>query len=113
MDIPADPPDGKEYLISTYTETATDIRADFKLVDIVVPPRTFSKLKVVIALANRGKWDAVRDWLDETDFGDLFDAAQDFREDHPAFVAALSVAQERFGFTRDESAALLAECIAD
>ena len=110
---PADPPEGKEYVISGYTETTTDIQAVFKLVDIYKPPRTFSKLKIVIALTKRGKWAALRDWLDESDFGDLFDAAQDFREDHPAFVAALSAAQERFGFTRDEIAALLAECVAD
>ena len=59
------------------------------------------------------KWDALRDWLDESDFGDLFDAAQDFREDNADFIAALSAAQSRFGFTRDETAALLAECVAD
>ena len=110
---PADPPEGKEYVISGYTETTTDIQAVFKLVDIYKPPRTFSKLKIVIALTKRGKWAALRDWLDETEYGDLFDAAQDFREDHPAFVAALSAAQERFGFATDEIAALLAECVAD
>ena len=31
---PADPPEGKEYVISGYTETATDIQAVFKLVEI-------------------------------------------------------------------------------
>jgi len=110
---PADPPEGKEYALSGFNETATDIQAVYKLIDIEVPPRTFSKLKLVVALAERGKWAALRDWLDESDFGDLFDAAQDFREDHPAFVAALSAAQERFGFATDEIAALLAECVAD
>ena len=110
---PADPPEGKEYALTGYSETAGDIHAEWKLVDCRAPARTFSKLKVVIALTNRGKWAAIRDWLDETEYGDLFDAAQDFREDHPAFIAALSAAQERFGFTADEIAALLAECIAD
>ena len=52
---PADPPEGKEYVISGYTETATDIQAVFKLVPVVLPPRTFSKLKLVIALTHRGK----------------------------------------------------------
>ena len=110
---PAEPPEGKEYVISGYTETATDIQAVFKLVPVVLPPRTFSKLKLVIALTHRGKWAALRDWLNETGYGDLFDAAQDFREDHPDFIAALSAAQERFGITRDEIAALLSECVAD
>ena len=107
------PPEGKEYRISGYTETATDIRPIFKLVPVVSPPRTFSKLKLVIALTHRGKWAALRDWLNETGYGDLFDAAQDFREDHPDFIAALSASQERFGITRDEIAALLSECVAD
>lgn len=110
---PADPPEGKEYVISGYTETATDIQAVFKLVPVVLPPRTFSKLKLLIALTHRGKWAALRDWLNETGYGDLFDAAQDFREDHPDFIAALSAAQERFGITRDEIATLLSECVAD
>ena len=110
---PADPPEGKEYALTGYIETASDIRAEWKLVDCMMPMRTFSKLKIVIALTQRGKWAAIRDWLNETEYGDLFDAAQDFREDHPDFIAALSAAQERFGFTRGESAALLAECVAD
>ena len=71
---PADPPEGKEYALSGYNETPTDIQAVYKLIDIVVPlapasaggcrfpmgrdarqaagMRTFSKLKLVIALAN-------------------------------------------------------------
>ena len=113
LQTPADPPEGKEYALSGYTETATDIQAVYKLIDIIFPPRTFSKLKLVIALTNRGKWAALRDWLDETEYGDLFDAAQVFREDNADFVAALSVAQERFGFTADETDALLSECVAD
>ena len=41
------PPEGKEYRISGYTETATDIRPIFKLVPVVSPPRTFSKLRLI------------------------------------------------------------------
>ena len=107
------PPEGKEYRISGYTETATDIRPIFKLVPVVSPPRTFSKLRLINALMSRNLWPAVRDWLDAAGYYDLFVAAQDIREDHPDFIAALSAAQERFGITRDEIAALLSECVAD
>lgn len=110
---PADPPEGKKYVLSGYNETTTDIQAVYKLIDIEVPPRTFSKLKLVIMLTNRGKWAALRDWLDETEYGDLFDAAQDFREDHPAFIAVFSAAQSRFGFTDNQIAAVLAASVAD
>ena len=89
------------------TETATDIRPIFKLVPVVSPPRTFSKLRLINALMSRNLWPAVRDWLDATGYYDLFVAqplaapsgfalraqatrplrggciAQDFREDHP------------------------------
>ena len=109
---PADPPpEGKEYAISGYTETATDIRPVFKLIALNSPLgtrlrsawlatnaspadaaviRTFSKLRLVTALTKRGIWAAFRDWLTETDLYDLFLAANDFREDHPQFAAALS-----------------------
>ena len=110
---PADPPEGKEYVISGYTETATDIQAVFKLVEIYKPPRTFSKLRLINALVSRDLWPAVRDWLDATGYYDLFVAAQDFREDHPQFVAALSTARTRFSLPESEIAALLAESAAD
>ena len=110
---PADPaPEGKEYAISGYTETATDIRPVFKLIALNSPPRTFSKLRLVTALTKRGIWAAFRDWLTETDLYDLFLAANDFREDHPQFAAALSAAQTRFHLTPSETAAILAESAA-
>ena len=84
------PPEGREYRITGYTETATDIQAVFKLVPVVSPPRTFSKLRLVTALTERGLWAAIRDWLEETGYYDLFAAAQDIREDHPQFAAVLS-----------------------
>ena len=110
---PADPPEGKEYRISGYTETATDIRPIFKLVPVVSPPRTFSKLRLINALMSRNLWPAVRDWLDATGYYDLFVAAQDFREDHPQFAAALAAIRTRFSLPDSEIAAILAESVAD
>ena len=106
---PADPPEGKEYALTGYTETATDIQAVFKLVPVVSPPRTFSKLRLVTALTERGLWAAIRDWLEETGYYDLFAAAQDIREDHPQFAAALAAIRTRFSLTPDQIAAVLAE----
>ena len=108
---PADPPPDKTYEITSYTETATDIRANFKLVPLVSPPRTFSKLRLINALMSRNLWSAVRDWLDASGYYDIFLAAQDFREDHPQFAAALDAAQTRFGLTAAETAAILAESV--
>ena len=103
------PPEGREYRITGYTETATDIQAVFKLVPVVSPPRTFSKLRLVTALTERGLWAAIRDWLEETGYYDLFAAAQDIREDHPQFAAALAAIRTRFSLTPDQIAAVLAE----
>ena len=103
------PPEGREYRITGYTETATDIQAVFKLVPVVSPPRTFSKLRLVTALTERNLWSAIRDWLEETGYYDLFAAAQDIREDHPQFAAALAAIRTRFSLTPDQIAAVLAE----
>ena len=109
---PADPPpEGKEYTITGYTETDTDIRANFKLVTIDRPPRTFSKLRLINALMTRNLWLGVRDWLDTSGYYDIFVAAQDFREDHPQFAAGLNAAKSRFSITDDEIAAILAESV--
>ena len=108
---PADPPPDKTYEITGYTEKATDIRANFKLVPLVAPPRTISKLRLINAFVSRNLRSAVRDWLDTSGYYDIFVAAQDFREDHPQFAAALTAAQSRFGLTDSETAAILAECV--
>ena len=39
LQTPADPPSGMEYALTGYAETATDIRAEWKLVAIAAPPR--------------------------------------------------------------------------
>ena len=108
---PADPPPDKTYEITGYTETATDIRANFKLVPLVAPPRTFSKLRLINALMSRNLWSAVRDWLDTSGYYDIFHAAQDFREDHPQFTAGLNAAKSRFGLSDANVATILAEAM--
>ena len=109
LQAPAEAPEGKEYVISGYTETSTDIRAVYKLVPLNPPPCAYSKLRLIMALSKRNLWQQVRDWLTETDLYDLFLAANDFREDHPKFAAALTAAQARFHLTQSETAAILEE----
>ena len=64
------------------------------------------------ALMSRSLWPAVRDWLDASGYYDLFVAAQDFREDHPQFAAALAAARTRFSLPDSEIAAILADAVA-
>ena len=80
---------------------------------VVSPPRTFSKLRLSNALMTRNLWPAVRDWLNATGYYDLFVAAQDFREDHPQFAAALAAARTRFSLPESEITAILSASVAD
>ena len=61
---------------------------------------------------SRNLWPAVRDWLDASGYYDLFVAAQDFREGHPQFAAALAAARTRFSLSESELAAILADAVA-
>ena len=107
------PPEGYTHAISGYTWSDEAITPIVKRIPIENPPRTFSKLKLVTILTERGIWPAVRDWLDETGWGDFLIAAQNIREDHPAFKAALAESKSRFGFTDDQIAAVLTASISD
>ena len=60
---------------------------------------------------SRNLWPAVRDWLDTSGYYDIFVAAQDFREDHPQFAAALTAAQTRFSITDADVSAILEESL--
>jgi hypothetical protein len=50
----------------------TDIRPIFKLVPVVSPPHTFSKLRLINALMSNNLWPTVRDWRDASGYYDLF-----------------------------------------
>ena len=60
---------------------------------------------------SRNLWPAVRDWLDTSGYYDIFVAAQDFREDHPQFAAALTTAKSRFDLTDVDVSAILDESL--
>ena len=64
-----------------------------------LPPRTFSKLRIVAALTTAGVWDSVKQLLIERGFYDLFLAAQDFREDNEYFANGKAALQSALGWT--------------
>lgn len=80
--------------------------------------RIFSPFKIMVALAESGKWESISDWLRETEFGgvngyELFIRANDFRDTDPFFKAVLAALKTRFGFTDAAVEEILAECVAD
>jgi len=113
IDEPPVAPRGQAAALTRYEETSDTITAIYKLVPCAVAPRTFSKLKLVFALEVQNLWPAIRDWLVEQDYYDLFLAAQDFREDHPSFTEVLNATKTRFNFTDEQTAALLDASVAD
>lgn len=106
-----DPPEGEEWKLVGWHETAEAYIAEYESVPRVIPPRTFSKLKIVAALTQRGSWLAVRDWLTETGYYDLFLAAQNFSEGYPAFDDGLAAAKARFGWDDATVEGILAKCV--
>lgn len=74
-----------------------------------IPPkvRTFSKLKVVLALQERGLWTDARAWIDEQGLTDLYLAAQVFTDDNPFFAQGVAALKERFQIGDAEVEAIL------
>jgi hypothetical protein len=76
------------------------------------PPRTFSKLKVTVALMKLEKWLPVRDYLVQAGMYDLYLAAQDFKEDDEFFIKGLTELKAKFGMSDEEVEAILKEGVA-
>ena len=72
-----------------------------------LPPRTFSKLRIVSELISAGVWDAVKSYITDAGLYDLFLAAQDFREDNDYFVKGRNALQAELGWTDGQVEAVL------
>ena len=75
-------------------------------------PRTFSKMKCVVALKAAGAWDQVKAWVIAANLYDEYLAAQDFKEDDPYFLQGKSAIQAQLGWTDAQVDELLAKCVA-
>ena len=64
-----------------------------------LPPRTFSKLRIVAALTTAGVWDAVKQYIEQAGLYDLYLAAQDFAEDNEYFAQGKAALQTALGWS--------------
>ena len=128
--IVAEPPaadEGCDVAVTSWTEDAATLTAVYKQVprpaadsgsaETAEEPeaghRTFSKLKLVVALKDADKWVLVKTWLEEKSYYDYFLAAQDFAEDYPLFQEGLA-ALKRYANLSDETVEeVLSQCVAD
>lgn len=115
VDEPPAPKEGYEARPSGWKEDGDVIRRVYKMVRrrAAKPPkaRVFSKLKVVAALKEIGKWVLVKTWMEEYAYYDYYLAAQDFSEDNEKFGYAVGQLKELFGWSDDDLAAFLDKCV--
>lgn len=76
-------------------------------------PTIYSKYKAYLALRGAGVWPQVKAWLEANDLWDAFLIANDFSEDDPLFKKGVAELQAVVGWTDEQIAALLAQCLAD
>ena len=83
----------------------------YKYEDAPVVYRTFSKLKMVVALEKAGIWDQIKSWLEANNLYDKYLAAQNFGEDNEYFKTGLQTLQAQLGWTDEQVENLLNACV--
>ena len=116
VDEPPEPEEGKRVEADGWTENQTEVirtYAQLEMTREAVGPRTFSKLKMLLALKKRNLWVLVRTWIEEHGLYDFYLAAQFFTEDNEYFIEGRKELQKFSGKTDEEIEEILAESIAD
>ena len=116
VDEPPAPEEGKRVEPVGWTENPREIvrtYAQSEMPQEVAGPRTFSKLKMLLALKKRNLWVLVRTWIEEHGLYDFYLAAQYFTEDNEYFVEGRTELQKFSGKTDGEIEEILAESVAD
>ena len=71
-------------------------------VDGTIQPTRYSRLKLYAALAQMGKWEALKSWLETQEVNGVnayvaFTLANDLRTDHPLFMQYFTAAKQALG----------------
>ena len=85
-----------------------------KHVDGAIQPTRYSRLKLYAALAQMGKWDALKAWLETQEVNGLnaymaFMLANDLRTDHPLFLQYFAAAKQALGIDDATADIILAQ----
>lgn len=68
-----------------------------------LPPRTFSKYRLVAALMDAGVWPQVKAWIEgEPGAYDLYLAAEDISEDEPLLAKGIAAVKELLSWTDEQ-----------
>lgn len=76
-----------------------------------VVPVKYSRLSIYMALANMGKWETAKAWMEQQGLYTAFMLAQEISSDHPQFVAVKAQVASVLGLTEAQVDEILKECI--
>lgn len=117
--MPDDPREGYHYE-ARYADEEDGIRVSWvEVQDPPPPPRTFSKFKLKLAIANAGFLAQFEQMLAQVEVLPGYSGAAAFAdavtldEDHPKFAAAVALAKQEFGLTDEQVEAILAASVAE
>ena len=75
------------------------------------PPARYSKLRLIVAAKKRGKWDAIKSFIETAGYWDEWLVCQYLADDYEGFADIKSRAANALGMTAEEVDAMLAEAI--
>lgn len=118
--LPATPPPGYHTVSKELYVDGDSVKARYEYEEDVpvIPVRSFSKLKLMGALVQLGKWTDLKEWLQgQTIEGvngyEAFMLAQDLKDDHPLFNILLAQAKAALGIDDATADAILEGCELD
>ena len=74
-------------------------------------PTRYSKLRLIVAAKKRGKWDAIKSFIETAGYWDEWLVCQYLADDYEGFADIKSRAANALGMTAEEVDAMLAEAI--
>ena len=75
------------------------------------PPTRYSKLRLIVAAKKRGKWDAIKSFIETGGYWDEWLVCQYLADDYEGFADIKARAANALGMTAEEVDAMLAEAI--
>lgn len=108
---PPTAPEGKCWVADGYEVVGEEIHNKWKLVDDILPPRVFSKMKVVAELSKMNVWNQVKAWIEQNGLYDLYLAAQNFSEDNQNFKDGIGALKSELHLSDQDVEGILSNCI--
>lgn len=113
-DMPPAPREGYYAVPTGWTEKDGAIIRTYEERAIEPPtpmPTRYSKLRLIVAAKKRGKWDAIKSFIEAAGYWDEWLVCQYLADDYEGFADIKARAANALGMTAEEVDAILAEAI--